>query len=73
MRLPGTAWVALIVALIGWLQGDWFAGQLWVPAVVIVLGAATKLIETYAASRSEIGLSRGQTAGPAGWVTWLLG
>ena len=37
IRVPGLAWVALIMAVVGWLQGEWFAGEPWVPGVVLVL------------------------------------
>lgn len=48
IKVPGVAWVGLIMAVVGWLQGDWFAGQMWVPGVVIVLTAAAKLLQMYA-------------------------
>lgn len=47
IRVPGLAWVALIMAVVGWLQGDWFAGEPWVPGVVLVLTAAAKLLQMY--------------------------
>ena len=40
IRVPGLAWVALIMAVVGWLQGEWFAGEPWVPGVVLMLTAA---------------------------------
>ena len=48
LRIPGAAWIALILAIVGWLQGDWFAGQEWVAGVVLILGLVAKLIEVYA-------------------------
>jgi len=48
INVPGVAWVGLIMAAVGWLQGDWFAGEPWVPGVVIVLMAAAKLLQMYA-------------------------
>lgn len=45
--IPGVAWVTLITAIIGWLQGDWFADQPWVPIVVIVLSAIAQIIRVY--------------------------
>ena len=53
MRLPGVAYVALITVMIGWLQGDWFADQIWIPAAVIILGAIAKLIEVYLPSQQR--------------------
>ena len=47
IRVPGLAWVALIMAVVGWLQGEWFAGEPWVPGVVLVLTAAAKLLQMY--------------------------
>jgi hypothetical protein len=47
IRVPGLAWVALIMAVVGWLQGEWFAGEPWVPGVVLMLTAAAKLLQMY--------------------------
>lgn len=47
IRVPGLAWVALIMAVVGWLQGEWFAGEPWVPGVVLALTAAAKLLQMY--------------------------
>lgn len=47
MRIPGVAWVALIMALIGWIQGDWFAGERWVPLVVLALDFIAKGLQIY--------------------------
>ena len=47
IRVTGLAWVALIMAVVGWLQGEWFAGEPWVPGVVLVLTAAAKLLQMY--------------------------
>ena len=54
IRVPGLAWVALIMAVVGWLQGDWFAGEPWVPGVVIVLMAAAKLLQMYALQPQQL-------------------
>jgi hypothetical protein len=47
MTFPSTAVTALILALIGWLQGDFFAGKQWVPVAVLVLDFAVKVIQVY--------------------------
>lgn len=48
VRVPGVAWIALILAVIGWLQGDYFADQTWVPGVVLILTVVVKLLQMYA-------------------------
>lgn len=45
LKIPGTAWIALITALSAWVQETWH--EPWVTGVVIGLGAAVKLIEVY--------------------------
>lgn len=50
MQIPGFLWtaiLALIPLLVGWLGGDYFAGQGWVAWVVIVLGGVLKALELY--------------------------
>lgn len=47
IHIPGAAWIALILAVIGWLQGDYFKDQAWVPGVVLVLGVVAKLLQMY--------------------------
>ena len=69
MKIPGAAWVALILAIIGWLQGDWFAGQEWVAGVVLGLGLVAKLIEVYIVKPPTVTSTRGD-ARPAG-SRWL--
>ena len=54
IKVPGVAWVGLIMAVVGWLQGDWFAGEMWVPGVVIVLTAAAKLLQMYALQPEQL-------------------
>ena len=51
--IPGAAWVALITAIIGWLQGDWFVGQAWVPIVVILLGALLQILRVYVLDQGD--------------------
>ena len=72
--LPGTlivAVIALIPELIQWLQGDWATDQLWAPGLVILLGAALKLVELY---RPPPAGGRAVDARPAPrWRRWLLG
>jgi len=52
-QIPGVAWVALITAIIGWLQGDWFAGQVWVPIAVIALSAVAQLVSIFVVDRGS--------------------
>lgn len=47
LRVPGPAWIALILALIGWLQGDWFAAEPWAAGVVLILATVAKLLQMY--------------------------
>ena len=47
MKLPGGAWTALILLLVGLLQGwlqDWFTAP-WVPLAVLALSLIAKAIE----------------------------
>lgn len=53
IRIPGVAWVALVMAVVAWLEGDWFQGEPWVPAVVLILTTAGKLLQMYFAYQEE--------------------
>ncbi len=47
MRLPGGAWTALILLLVGLLQGwlqDWVTAP-WVPLAILALSLIAKMIE----------------------------
>ena len=76
ITLPGTvvvAVIALIPELIQWLQGDWGADMLWAPGVVILLGAALKLVELYRPQPS-IRAGAARVAAPVSRLRrWLLG
>jgi len=50
VKLPGAFWttlLALIPVIVNLLQGEGLAGELWVPGVIILLGAIAKLAEVY--------------------------
>lgn len=47
IRVPGVAWVALIMVFVAWLEGDWFAGEPWVPGAVLILTTVAKLLQMY--------------------------
>jgi hypothetical protein len=71
-QLPGAFWVALVTAIIGLLQGDWFAGQMWVPGAVIALGAIAKIVEVYQAEQQAKRSIYGWVRPPV-WQRVLLG
>lgn len=45
--IPGPAWVALVEAMIGWLNGTWFVGEQWAVIAVVVLSGVLQLLKFY--------------------------
>lgn len=60
MKVPGVAWTALIIALVGvlnsWLT-DYVAAP-WVPLAVMALGIAAKAAEIYLSDRKTAAANR---------------
>lgn len=72
-QVPGTAWVALIVAVSAWLVQS-FPDSPWVAGVVVVLGAAAKLIELYWPGKEDEVLYRiSRRSLSKGYRFWLGG
>jgi len=61
-RVPATLIVAIIVAIVGLLQGEWFAGEEWVPLVIIGLNAIAQMVEMMADKSKAV-----RSLGSRGW------
>ncbi|MBK8676997.1 MAG: hypothetical protein IPN27_11700 [Cellvibrionales bacterium] len=75
VHIPGAAWIAFILAIIGWLQGDYFKDEAWVPGVILVLGVVAKLLQMYIFAESY-GITDDTTDDARGgytdkWFSWM--
>ena len=65
--VPGPAWVALVEAIIGWIKGDWFAGQEWVAIAAVVLSGLLQLLKFYLERSAVRKYRRIEVPEAAGW------